>query len=247
MTSRTFRQFPLFAALGLAALASPAQADIVYETKGPFGGFFGFVGFDVFAFQSVGVRFTPAQDYTLDRLSVWFMSNDFEGDNPATVRLSLYTDNNDGQISIPGKELETMEFIVSAIGWEPVLETVESQAHTLLEAGVNYWVVAMSDVESDNGVWVWAVDDTGFTSNTSGNQDIWQPGGEGAVAATIVEGTPVRGCYADMDQSGTLDLFDFLGFVNLFNAADPVADCDADGAFTLFDFLCFTNAFNAGC
>ncbi len=55
------------------------------------------------------------------------------------------------------------------------------------------------------------------------------------------------GCYADFTGDGVLDLFDFLGFVNLFNAEDPAADCVDDGVFDLFDFLCFVNAFNAGC
>jgi hypothetical protein len=54
-------------------------------------------------------------------------------------------------------------------------------------------------------------------------------------------------CYPDCDASGTLDLFDFLCFVNLFNAEGEYADCDANGTFDLFDFLCFVNAFNAGC
>ncbi len=54
-------------------------------------------------------------------------------------------------------------------------------------------------------------------------------------------------CYADFNHDHVLDLFDFLAFVNAFNAADPSADCTADGSFDLFDFLCFVNAFNAGC
>ena len=54
-------------------------------------------------------------------------------------------------------------------------------------------------------------------------------------------------CYPDYTDDGTLDLFDFLTFVNLFNASDPAVDCDASGSLDLFDFLCFTNAFNAGC
>src|SRR5262249_22122943 len=54
-------------------------------------------------------------------------------------------------------------------------------------------------------------------------------------------------CYPDFDANGSLDLFDFLAFVNAFNAADPRADCDQNGVFDLFDFLCFVNAFNAGC
>jgi hypothetical protein len=55
------------------------------------------------------------------------------------------------------------------------------------------------------------------------------------------------GCAPDLDGSGTLDLFDFLAFVNFFNAQDPIADWDADGEFTLFDFLGFVNSFNTGC
>jgi hypothetical protein len=54
-------------------------------------------------------------------------------------------------------------------------------------------------------------------------------------------------CYADLDGSGVLDLFDFLAFTNAFNAGEAAGDCNGDGAFDLFDFLCFTNAFNAGC
>jgi len=56
-----------------------------------------------------------------------------------------------------------------------------------------------------------------------------------------------NGCYADFTGDGVLDLFDFLGYVNTFNAGDLDADCDADGELTLFDFLCFVNEFNAGC
>jgi hypothetical protein len=67
------------------------------------------------------------------------------------------------------------------------------------------------------------------------------------VASIRVFLSNTEGCYADFTGDGTLDLFDFLGYVNLFNAGEPAADCDGDGDFTLFDFLCFTNAFNAGC
>ncbi len=54
-------------------------------------------------------------------------------------------------------------------------------------------------------------------------------------------------CYADFTGDHTLDLFDFLAFVNAFNAGLPKADCTEDGALDLFDFLCFVNAFNKGC
>jgi len=54
-------------------------------------------------------------------------------------------------------------------------------------------------------------------------------------------------CPADLDASGSLDLFDFLSFLNLFNAQDPAADCDADGALTITDFACYSALFSAGC
>jgi len=56
-----------------------------------------------------------------------------------------------------------------------------------------------------------------------------------------------KGCYADFTGDGTLDPFDFLAYVNAFNAGDPEADCTGDQTLDLFDFLCFVNAFNAGC
>jgi hypothetical protein len=54
-------------------------------------------------------------------------------------------------------------------------------------------------------------------------------------------------CYPDFTGDETLDLFDFLAYVNSFNAGDDLADCDETGTLDLFDFLCFVNAFNAGC
>ncbi|UYV13327.1 MAG: LamG domain-containing protein [Phycisphaera sp.] len=57
----------------------------------------------------------------------------------------------------------------------------------------------------------------------------------------------IRPCDADCDLSGSLDLFDFLCFQNLFDAGDLAADLDGDGSLTLFDFLAFQNAFDAGC
>ncbi|UYV11204.1 MAG: EF-hand domain-containing protein [Phycisphaera sp.] len=64
---------------------------------------------------------------------------------------------------------------------------------------------------------------------------------------TLVAEGPESGCPADCDGDGSLSLFDFLCFQNLFAAGDPLADCDGDGSLSLFDFLCFQNAFAAGC
>ena len=54
-------------------------------------------------------------------------------------------------------------------------------------------------------------------------------------------------CYPDCDQSGTLNIFDFLCFQNAFVSFQPYADCDGNNLLDIFDFLCFQNAFVAGC
>ncbi|MFI4881297.1 MAG: GC-type dockerin domain-anchored protein, partial [Phycisphaerales bacterium JB064] len=54
-------------------------------------------------------------------------------------------------------------------------------------------------------------------------------------------------CRADLDGDGSLTLFDFLAFQNLFDSGDLLADFDGDGSLTLFDFLAFQNEFDAGC
>ncbi len=54
-------------------------------------------------------------------------------------------------------------------------------------------------------------------------------------------------CYADCDESGGLDFFDFLCFQNAFAAGETYADCDGTGDLDFFDFLCYQNEFAAGC
>ena len=54
-------------------------------------------------------------------------------------------------------------------------------------------------------------------------------------------------CRADLDGDGTLTIFDFLEFGNLFDLMEPRTDFDGDGEFTLLDFLAFQNEFDAGC
>ncbi|MCA9278930.1 MAG: multicopper oxidase domain-containing protein [Phycisphaeraceae bacterium] len=54
-------------------------------------------------------------------------------------------------------------------------------------------------------------------------------------------------CYADCDQSGTLNIFDYICFGNLYAAQDPSADCDQNGLFDVFDFMCFQSSFALGC
>ena len=92
------------------------------------------------------------------------------------------------------------------------------------------WSLFLTDMSADGRTFV------GVGTNPSGDREAW-----------IASMGAADACYADFTGDGVLDLFDFLGFVNTFNASDPAADCVADGVFDLFDFLCFVNAFNAGC
>ncbi|MEO1008469.1 MAG: GC-type dockerin domain-anchored protein [Planctomycetota bacterium] len=54
-------------------------------------------------------------------------------------------------------------------------------------------------------------------------------------------------CRADLDEDGSLTLFDFLAFANAFESGDALADFDFDGELTLLDFLEFQNRFDLGC
>jgi photosystem II stability/assembly factor-like uncharacterized protein len=105
---------------------------------------------------------------------------------------------------------------------------------------------------------------TVYASDDGGHS--WTPFGEGLESITagplavldsaVFAGTTGRGvwtsgagfiCRPDCTADGTLDLFDFLCFVNAFNAGDPSADFTGDGTLDLFDFLAYVNAFNTGC
>lgn len=71
--------------------------------------------------------------------------------------------------------------------------------------------------------------------------------GAGIDQIVLLSESLVVDCRADCDGDGTLDILDFLCFLNLFDAGDPAADCDGDGTLDILDFLCFLNAFDAGC
>lgn len=104
-------------------------------------------------------------------------------------------------------------------------------------------VQAWLDDPNGNHGWIIIGDESTFTTaKRFGTKDHVTPS-----LRPVLEVEFSAGCYADCDGTGTLDLFDFLCFVNAFNNGDPYADCDGTGTLDLFDFLCFVNEFNAGC
>lgn len=174
-----------------AALSGSVQADEIYGTGEPCTGFFGCIGFDVFTQQTVGLRFTPTSDYTLDSVSMWFMSNRFDAPLTLPVEVTIQTDLNDNGCSHPsGVILDTMSFVPTAVGWDPRLDTVVPTTEVELLAGENYWVVCKSDSPpGDNPVWNIVEGFTSFAASTQFDQTTWQCGGEGAAIGIFIEGT----------------------------------------------------------
>ncbi len=75
----------------------------------------------------------------------------------------------------------------------------------------------------------------------------------GEIFKIIPDGVPPVPCtcYADCDENGVLDIFDFLCFQDSFVQGEPYGcDCDTStglGVCDIFDFLCFQNEFVGGC
>lgn len=185
----------LAGALCAVTLAGSAGADTLLDSGTPDGGMFGYWGFDVFVGQSVAIAFTPGQDYTFDNLSLWLMSNDFDAPG-RSLTVSLQTDAGGGSTPLApsGTALETWQHATTAVGWSPVLETLDSLLHPTLHAGTTYWIVAESKEQPFvDPVWVVAgngssyyVGNIDFTSGPA-----WQVGLSGAAPGAIVNATPV--------------------------------------------------------
>ncbi|MBM4108811.1 MAG: hypothetical protein FJ255_08380 [Phycisphaerae bacterium] len=75
----------------------------------------------------------------------------------------------------------------------------------------------------------------------------WAAHGKGAPALMDDGQITLPECPADLNGDGAVDFNDFLEFLNLFNAEDPIADVNMDGAVDFNDFLEFLNLYNAGC
>ena len=80
------------------------------------------------------------------------------------------------------------------MGWQPVLETLGSSAHTLMTAGTTYWIVAESSEPAGvDPVWVVAGNGRPYLMgnidfNSSPN---WQLGQTSAPTGALVSASPV--------------------------------------------------------
>jgi hypothetical protein len=181
----------------LTLLTSISHADVIFDT-GLEEPFFGWVGYDIYPDQSVGVAFSPAGDVTLDSVGVYFMSNDF--DNPGrTYTLKLVPDASGTSYTIPNTAnvLESWSMATTAVGWLPVLDQANSVQHPLLTAGSVYWIVAESTEPAGlDPLWAQAGNSVQYYSgvNNSLNPNGWEDGvgySFGSTPATVIQATAI--------------------------------------------------------
>jgi hypothetical protein len=191
--------------------------------------------------QHKAFGFTMGEAYTLDAV---LLSMNFPEPDP-TIEVSIW----DGA-TIPQSQLITLDNPPDLIG-AGEFEFTPAAPFTL-EAGETYWVYVSPVTVGAGSSYTW-----------DGTSPSTMPSGVGATAVGYifngspstflnrleVQGTPDGGtrCYADCDESGELDFFDFLCFQNEFAAGSEYADCDDSDQLDFFDFLCFQNEFAAGC
>ena len=148
------------------------------------------------------------------------------------------------------------------VRFDPAFKTVESQADSNTTTLItDAWVPLRCEIDLDADTLNIYYNDVLFAADLIWSQNV-SGGGITSIACTDLFSNGIEpmfydnvslkqaggpGCYPDCVADGTLDLFDFLCFVNDFNVNGSYSDCVADGAHDLFDFLCFVNAFNAGC
>ncbi|MFI4915808.1 MAG: GC-type dockerin domain-anchored protein [Phycisphaerales bacterium JB060] len=99
--------------------------------------------------------------------------------------------------------------------------------------GVSVDAASLLSVDGNGGPSLWV----GGRFNRAGGEPSWMLARYGCE----------QSCPADLDADGSLTIFDFLTFLDLFDAGDPIADFDGDGELTVFDFMAYQTTFDAGC
>jgi hypothetical protein len=145
---------------------------------------------------------------------------------------------------IPGPEWQNLDLLK----WYRISITIDFGANRLVESSITDLATGGTATAPLTGAYL-PGGSTGGMPHPTGFRFFGGGGTAGNVTAwdNLVIEQIEAGCYADCDQSGALDFFDFLCFQNAFAAGDPYADCDLSGGLDFFDFLCFQNAFAAGC
>jgi agmatine deiminase len=159
------------------------------------------------------------------------------GQNPTTYLINL----NGGETLTPGN--------VVGINWITDDNTNDARTIDLLlstDGGATYPTIIASNLP-DTGAYNWTVP---ATSSTQARvrvvvKDVAANTGQDASDGNFTIAGP--SCYADCDQSGSLNIDDFICFQTLFALSDPAADCDQSGTLNIDDFICFQTTFALGC
>ena len=233
------------AACALASVAH-ANADVVYATQGPFGGFFGLWGPVVSAQQSVGARFIPSANFTLTHVRLWLMN---DSDVPgAPLRITLRGDAAAaGAPSIPSDQvIAEWNIACEASGWNPIQHTVMPDAPVALRAGVRYWVVAQSPAPGGaSPVWCFASVGNAFSAVTTGDGITWQAGGNGAAPTLTVEGTPgLPASSPDINGDGAVNGLDLTMLLAAWGTSSTDCDLNGDGTVGGADLTALLAAWN---
>ncbi len=72
-------------------------------------------------------------------------------------------------------------------------------------------------------------------------------GGPGAGASDAFLARFADACYPDCDESGSLNVNDYICFQTRFALGESYADCDGSGIRNVNDFVCFQTRFGLGC
>ncbi len=180
-----------------------------------------------------------AESYALDSVT---LTMNFPNPDPI-IEVSIWSG-----ATLPASRLTTLDNPPDLFGTGDFVFTASEPF--VLQAGEVYWVYVSPVTPGAGPSYTW-----------EGSAPTTVPTGPAATAIGYifngapstfrnrlqVDGTPDGACYADCDESGGLDFFDFLCFQNAFAAGEKYADCDESGQLDFFDFLCYQNAFAAGC
>ncbi|WP_457324715.1 hypothetical protein, partial [Roseateles sp. P5_E11] len=130
----SLNRFRMALALHAAALcfSGAAGATDLLNTGAPTSS----VGFDVSTQQTTAIAFTTDQAYRFDSVSLWMMSNNWDcACASLTISLQSSIAGSSSPLIPSGVTLESWSFTSSAVGWTPVLETMQSVLHPVLGAG----------------------------------------------------------------------------------------------------------------
>ncbi|KAA0215832.1 MAG: hypothetical protein DYG94_06660 [Leptolyngbya sp. PLA3] len=94
--------------------------------------------------------------------------------------------------------------------------------------------------------------DPAFVMQTLSGSGVSAIGGGGKMfgfgpAGLVARFVPMSACPADFDESGSVDFFDIIAYLDAYSAGDSAADLNGDGTVNFFDLQDFLGLYTTGC